>query len=119
VSWAPEEAQAEAIAHEQWRSNVFPPPVCWDIDSVEIFDAVSQDVPIERVRQIVQISSDLGRHTAQLAAYAELGFDEIALHHVGQAQDDWIEIFGAKVLPQLRQTFRRHPMKLATTFEPH
>jgi alkanesulfonate monooxygenase SsuD/methylene tetrahydromethanopterin reductase-like flavin-dependent oxidoreductase (luciferase family) len=102
LSWAPEEAQAEAIAHEQWRSNVFPPPACWDIDSVEIFDAVSQHVPIERVRQVVQISSDLGRHTAQLAAYAELGFDEIALHHVGQGQDDWIEIFGAKVLPQLR-----------------
>jgi hypothetical protein len=103
VSWAPDEAQAEAIAHEQWRSNVFPPPACWDIDSVETFDAVSQDVPIERVRQVVQISSDLGWHTAQLAAYAELGFDEIALHHVGQRQDEWIEIFGAKVLPQLRQ----------------
>jgi hypothetical protein len=31
---------------------VFPPPACWDIDSVEIFDAVSQHVPIERVRQV-------------------------------------------------------------------
>jgi probable non-F420 flavinoid oxidoreductase len=103
LSWAPDEAQAEAIAHEQWRSNVFPPPACWDIDSVETFDAVSQDVPIERVRQVVNISSDLGWHTAQLAGYAELGFDEIALHHVGQKQDEWIETFGAKVLPQLRQ----------------
>ena len=102
LSWAPDEAEAEAIAHEQWRSNVFPPPACWDIDSAETFDAVSQDVPIERVRQVVQVSSDLGRHTAQLAAYAELGFDEIALHHVEQRQEDWIEIFGAKVLPQLR-----------------
>jgi probable non-F420 flavinoid oxidoreductase len=103
LSWAPDEAQAEAIAHEQWRSNVFLPPACWDIDSVETFDAVSQDVPIERVRQVVNISSDLGWHTAQLAGYAELGFDEIALHHVGQKQDEWIETFGAKVLPQLRQ----------------
>jgi hypothetical protein len=51
----------------------------------------------------VNISSDLGWHTAQLAAYAGLGFDEIALHHVGQRQDDWIEVFGAKVLPQLRE----------------
>jgi probable non-F420 flavinoid oxidoreductase len=102
LSWAPEEAQAEAIAYEQWRSNVFSPPACWDIDSVTTFDAVSQDVPIERVRQVVNISSDLGWHTSQLAAYAELGFDEIALHHVGQKQDDWIETFGAKVLPQLR-----------------
>jgi probable non-F420 flavinoid oxidoreductase len=103
LSWAPEEAQAEAIAHEQWRSNVFRPPACWDIDSVETFDAVAEDVPIERVRQVVNISSDLGWHTAQLAGYAELGFDEIALHHVGQKQDEWIETFGAKVLPQLRQ----------------
>jgi probable non-F420 flavinoid oxidoreductase len=102
-SWAPDETQAEAIAHEQWRSNVFPPPACWDIDSVEVFDAVSQDIPLERVRQVVNVSSDLGWHTARLAAYAELGFDEIALHHVGQRQDDWIEVFGAKVLPQLRQ----------------
>jgi len=23
--------------------------------------------------------------------------------HVGQSQDDWIEVFGARVLPQLRQ----------------
>ena len=104
LSWAPDEAQAEAIAHEQWRSNVFPPPACWDIDSVETFDVVSQDVTIERVRQVVQISSDLGLHTAELAAYAELGFDEIALHYVGQKQDEWIEIFGAKVLPQLRES---------------
>ncbi len=104
LSWAPDEAQAEAIAYEQWHSNVFPPPACWDIDTAETFDVVSQDVTIERVRQVVQISSDLGRHTAELAAYAELGFDEIALHYVGQRQDEWIEIFGAKVLPQLRQS---------------
>jgi probable non-F420 flavinoid oxidoreductase len=103
LSWAPDESQAEAIAYEQWRSNVFQPPACWDIDCAETFDAVSQDVPIARVRQVVNVSSDLGRHTAQLAEYAELGFDEIALHHVGQRQDDWIEAFGANVLPQLRQ----------------
>jgi probable non-F420 flavinoid oxidoreductase len=103
LSWAPDEAQAEAIAHEQWRSNVFLPPACWDIDSIDTFDVVSQDVSIERVRQVVNISSDLGWHTTQLAAYADLGFDEIALHHVGQKQDEWIETFGAKVLPQLRQ----------------
>ena len=102
LSWAAEEAQAEAIALEQWRSNVFSPPACWDIDSAETFDAVSQDVPIERVREVIHVSSDLGWHTAQLAAYAELGFDEIALHHVGQRQDDWIDVFGDKVLPQLR-----------------
>ena len=36
------------------------------------------------------------------AEYAELGFDKIYLHHVGQEQDAFIDAFGEKVLPQLR-----------------
>jgi probable non-F420 flavinoid oxidoreductase len=102
VSWAPEEEQAEAIAHEQWRSNVFPPPACWDIDSAATFDVVSENVSIEQVRGSVQVSSDLGLHAARLAGFAELGFDEIAIHHVGQEQTAFVDAFGAKVLPQLR-----------------
>jgi probable non-F420 flavinoid oxidoreductase len=102
VSWAPEEEQAAAIAHEQWRSNVFRPPACWDIDSAATFDVDSENVSIEQVRDSVQVSSDLGLHAARLAGFAELGFDEIAIHHVGQEQTAFIDAFGAKVLPQLR-----------------
>lgn len=104
LSWAPDEAEAEAIALDQWRSNVFPPPACWDIDSPATFDAVSADVTVDQVRRTVHVSSDLGWHTARLAEYAALGFDEIALHHVGQTQDAFVDAFGAKVLPQLRST---------------
>jgi probable non-F420 flavinoid oxidoreductase len=102
LSWAPDQAEAEAIAHEQWRSNVFPPPACWDIDHVDTFDAVSAEVTLEQVAAAVHVGSDLDRHAAQLAEYAALGFDQIALHHVGRQQDAWIDAFGAKVLPQLR-----------------
>ena len=101
LSWDPDPARAEAVALDQWRSNVFPPPVCWDIDHVDTFDIVSENVGIETVAEVVNVSSDLGRHTALLAEYAALGFDDIALHHVGQEQDAWIDAFGAKVLPQL------------------
>lgn len=102
VSWAPEEAAAEAIALDQWRSNVFPPPACWDIDTAETFDAVSEHVSIDQVRRSVQISSDLARHAALLAELADLGFDEIAIHHVGQEQGPFLDAFGAEVLPQLK-----------------
>jgi probable non-F420 flavinoid oxidoreductase len=104
LSWAPELAEAEALAHDQWRSNVFPPPACWDIDSAETFDTVSEQVTLDQVRRSVLISNDLGWHTEQLAGYVGLGFDQIALHHVGQQQQAWIDAFGAKVLPQLRST---------------
>ncbi len=81
---------------------MFPPPVCWDIDLAATFDAVSEHIPLERVTQGVNVSADLGAHTAQLAEYAELGFDKIFLHHVGQEQDAFVAAFGEKVLPQLR-----------------
>ena len=101
-SWAPDETEAEAIPG-RCRSNVFPPPVCGDLDSAELFDAVPEQVPMEPVRRR-NISADLGRHAARLAHYAELGLHQIYLDHVGQQQDGFIDAFGAKVLPQLQGT---------------
>jgi probable non-F420 flavinoid oxidoreductase len=101
LSWAATDEEAAAIAYDQWRSNVFPPPVCWDLELTDHFDAVSEAVTPERVARVVNVSSDLGRHAAQLQAYADLGFDQIYLHHVGRDQGPFLDAFGAKVLPQL------------------
>lgn len=101
LSWDPSEERAEAIAHDQWRTNTFPPPASWDIPSVEIFDATSEHIPVDQVRGTVLVSNDLGRHAAWLQEFAELGFEEIYLHHVGQEQEAFVDAFGEKVLPQL------------------
>jgi probable non-F420 flavinoid oxidoreductase len=103
LSWAPTEEEAESIAHEQWRSNVYGEPVAWDLETAEAFDLVSEDVSVEKVRTVVDVSSDLGWHRDRLAEYAGLGFDEIYLHHVGQSQERFIDAFGEKVLPELKE----------------
>jgi probable non-F420 flavinoid oxidoreductase len=102
LSWAPTDAEALRIAHDQWRTNVFDPPVCWDLDTIEAFDAAAQYVRPEDVRRKVLVSADLEQHVAWLAELAALGFDEIALHHVGQDLDPFIDAFGEHVLPRLR-----------------
>jgi probable non-F420 flavinoid oxidoreductase len=102
LSWAPDEAEAARLAYEQWRSNVFAPPVCWDLEMTDHFDVVSERVLPERVAEVVNISADPARHAEWLHEYAELGFDEIYLHHVGQQQREFIDTFGAEVLPKLR-----------------
>jgi probable non-F420 flavinoid oxidoreductase len=102
LSWAPTEAEAEEIAYDQWRSNVFAPPVCWDLQLVEHFDVVSEHVTMEQVKSVVNVSADLERHIDWLRGYAALGFDRIYLHHVGQDLTPFIDAFGAKVLPALR-----------------
>jgi hypothetical protein len=50
----------------------------------------------------VLVSADLERHVETLTELAALGFDTIALHHVGQELDPFIDAFGNHVLPRLR-----------------
>lgn len=101
LSWHPDEAEAERIAVDQWRSNVFAPPVCWDLETPEHFDVASRHVRPEDVREAVLVSADLDEHVRWLREYAEIGFDEIYLHHVGQDQTPFIDAFGRHVLPAL------------------
>jgi hypothetical protein len=78
--------------------------VCWDLDSVEAFEAASGGVTPEQVAEVVRVSADLGQHAAWIAEYADLGFDQIYLHHVGQEQRPFLDAFGEHVLPQLDVT---------------
>ena len=101
LSWAETEEEALRIAHDQWRTNVFSPPLCWDLQTVEQFDLAAAHVRPEDVRQSVFVSADLARHAAHLRELAELGFEQIHLHHVGQDLRPFIDAFGERVLPEL------------------
>ncbi len=102
LSWAATEEEALRIAHDQWRTNVFAPPVPWDLETTAHFDEAARHVHPEDVRATVLVSADLGRHVEWLAELAALGFDELALHHVGRELDPFIDAFGEHVLPPLR-----------------
>ncbi|MGZ8802926.1 MAG: LLM class F420-dependent oxidoreductase, partial [Mycobacterium sp.] len=104
LSWARTDAEALAIAHDQWRNNVFAPPVPWDVETVAAFDVIGQSVTPEQVAKSVRVSSDLGRHAAWLNEYIDQGWDELYLHFVGQQQSAFIDAFGERVLPELSPT---------------
>ncbi|MFC5998800.1 TIGR03885 family FMN-dependent LLM class oxidoreductase [Quadrisphaera sp. GCM10027208] len=101
LSWAPTEQEAYAIAYDQWRTNVWAPPVPWDLETAGHFDALGDGVSEQQVRGSVLVSSDLGRLTGWIADLVGLGFDEVYLHHVGQDQEPYLDAFGQHVLPQL------------------
>lgn len=100
LSWHPDEDTALRIAHEQWRSNVFPPALTWNLETPAQFDAASEYVSPEAMREKLPVSSDPAVHAAYIAELIELGFDEVYLHHVGQTQREFIEQFGEHVLAQ-------------------
>jgi probable non-F420 flavinoid oxidoreductase len=104
LSYAGDDETALAIAHDQWRSNVFASPVSWDLAETAHFDEASKHVRPDDMRDVVLISSDPGRHAAWISDLAAVGFDGIYLHHVGQTQQEFLEVFGTKVLPELEPT---------------
>jgi probable non-F420 flavinoid oxidoreductase len=101
LSHAATQQEAEAIAFDQWRTNVFDTPVAWNTETVETFDAMASHVTMESVHRSVRVSDSLDQHVEWLGQYADLGFDDIYLHHVGQDLTAYIDAFGEHVLPQL------------------
>ena len=49
-----------------------------------------------------EVSSDLAAQTENIQHYVDMGFDEIHLHNVGRNQEEFIDVFGREVLPNLR-----------------
>ena len=102
LSYDPDESTAEAVAHEQWRSNVFDSTLAWNLELPEQFDAAAAHVTPDDVREVVHVSADPAQHLDWLRAYVDLGVDALYLHHVGQTQDVFIDTFAEKVLPDLQ-----------------
>lgn len=99
LSWADSDERALEIAHEQWKTNVFGSALAWNLETPGQFDEAARFVRPEDVRQSVLVSSNVDQHIAWLTRYAEVGFDHIYLHHVGQKQAEFIRVFGEHVIP--------------------
>ncbi|MGI9021838.1 MAG: LLM class flavin-dependent oxidoreductase [Acidimicrobiales bacterium] len=102
LCWDPDEGAALATAHDQWRSGVFDPSLMWNLETPEQFDAAARFVEPDDVRSAVLVSADLGRHRAWLEEFVDLGVDGLHLHHVGRAQDAFLDAFASSVLPELK-----------------
>ena len=103
VAWAPTEDDALAGAYDQWRTNVLDPTLMADLERVEQFEAAAAYVRPDDLRPSVLVSSDPARHVAWLHALAEAGVDELFVHQVPVEQPAFIDVYGDKVLPELRE----------------
>ena len=101
LSWAESEAEALHLAHEQWATNTFGSELAWELETPAQFDEAARFVRPEDVTKSVLVSCDLGRHTAWLTEFCNLGFDGLFLHQVGPDQERFVETFGGRVLGEV------------------
>ncbi len=65
------------------------------------FDALGEFVTIADIKKKILVSSNIQQHIDSLKAYADLGLEKINLHNIGRNQEEFINVFGEKVLPKL------------------
>lgn len=102
LSYERDEATARRTAHQQWRNNIFKNIMMTELQTPQQFDA-GEFVKPEELDKHVRISADLQQHIEWLQKDIELGFDELILHNVNRQQQQFIEVFGEKVIPVLKK----------------
>ena len=102
VSYAPTESEARDNAFDQWRTNTLPAAVAETLRTPEEFDAACARVRPEEMDEFVRISADPARHVAWLEEDMAMGFEQIYVHNVGRNQRQFIDLFGAQVIPRLK-----------------
>jgi coenzyme F420-dependent glucose-6-phosphate dehydrogenase len=102
VCWAPDEAQAIETAHRQWVNGAIPGELGQELPLPAHFEQAGQTVRPEDVAEAVVCGPDPERHRAEIAKYAEAGFDHIYVHQVGPDQEGFFRFYEREVLPRLR-----------------
>jgi coenzyme F420-dependent glucose-6-phosphate dehydrogenase len=93
------------VAHEQWRfAAIDDPDELWNLRTPRDFASATRDITMDQVLEKIPTSSDLEFHAERLKVYAELGVERVFVLNVGSNQREFIERFGAEVLPALDST---------------
>ncbi|MGC0250941.1 TIGR03557 family F420-dependent LLM class oxidoreductase [Pseudactinotalea sp. Z1748] len=101
LSWAPTDGEALDNAMTQWPTGAMRFSTA-DVRSPFTVAQMARMLRPEDFEGQLVISSDPDVHRSALQRYIDLGFDRIYLHNVGRNQAEWIEVFGAEVLPALK-----------------
>lgn len=104
VSYDSTQEKALQGAHEQWKNNIFASTLLADIALPKGFDAAGQLVKPDELEPHVRISANPEQHIEWLRKDIELGFSKLFLHNVNLAQEQFIDVFGEKVLPELSKS---------------
>ncbi|MDT0424204.1 MULTISPECIES: LLM class F420-dependent oxidoreductase [Streptomyces] len=103
VSYDPDREAALTRAHEQFRWSLGPWPVNAELPGPVSFDGATSSVTREDVAAAIPCGDDVDAFVEAVRAYADAGFDEIALIQVGGAhQEPFLRWARERLLPALR-----------------
>lgn len=114
LSWAADDAGALREATDQWAHCLIGGDAMWDLRRPRDFDTVARRATADQLRAVLPISSSLAFHQDWIGRLLDLQPAELHLHNVGRNQREFIEAFGARVLPGRRRTASTDALGAAT-----
>ena len=104
VSYDKTEEIALEGAFHQWKTNIFKNNLLSELRVPAQFEAAAKYMKPETIKEHVKISADPQKHIDWIKEYAALGFQEIILHNVNKNQEQFIDVFGSQVLPEINKS---------------
>ena len=102
MAWATDEESAvrEALEKSRWALTGW--KVMSELPNPVNFDAASQTVKEDDIRQQFSVGPDLDAHVAQAQPYVDAGFDHIVLQNVGPDPDGFIDACAGGLVDRVR-----------------
>jgi coenzyme F420-dependent glucose-6-phosphate dehydrogenase len=104
LSFATTQQEASGSAYRNWRVAGLSPQQLADVATPRDFDALTESVSESTVIDRLRVSCDWKQHLEWLERDVALGFDAIYLNHVGSKLEQFIDVFGEHVLPNLNRS---------------
>jgi G6PDH family F420-dependent oxidoreductase len=103
LAYADTEAAGLALARERFRFAPFGWAVMSEVPTVQGFEAASQFVRPEDLKDLIAAGPDVERHLAAVRKYVDAGYDHIVLLGVGPDQEKFIGFFERELRPRLAE----------------
>jgi G6PDH family F420-dependent oxidoreductase len=102
VCWGADEAEAVNMAHRLWVNGAIPGELGQELPLPAHFEQAGKLVRPEDVAEVVVCGPDPERHRAEIAKYADAGFDHIYVHQVGPDQEGFLRFYAEEILPKVQ-----------------
>lgn len=108
-SWATTRAEAEQQALDQWFTGAVSGDAAWQLRTPKQLEGLRSTIGVETLEKSLMISADLEHHGARIEELLTLNLDIVYLHCVSRNQRQFIDTFGANVLPRMAAEGFRAP----------
>ena len=102
VGYDPDEHTAWQLAWKNWPIAVLDQNTVQDLPTPERMASATAGSSVEDIKGKLRVSSDLNQHVEWLQGDIEMGFERIFLYTISGNPERFIDVFGERVLPQLR-----------------